>query len=91
MLRNTLKVIYYVKLIFFISRGFEFLYINYKISDSINDKCNMTYEYYIKQPMPAPELRSNIIIAKNPEFINPLERNKNHPLIKINSHLPFIN
>ena len=76
---------------YFISRGFEFLYINYIIFDSINDRCNMTYEYYIKQPMPALELRLNMIIAKNPELINSLDRNKNHPLIRKYSHIPLIN
>ena len=51
----------------------------------------MTYEYYIKQPMPALELRLNMIIAKNPELINSLDRNKNHPLIRKYSHIPLIN
>ena len=76
---------------YFIWKGFEFCHINYKSIDSINDRCNMTYEYYINQPMPALELRLNMIIAKNPESINSLDRTKNHPLIRKYSHIPFNN
>ena len=32
--------------------------------------------------MEAIELKLNMSIAKTPELINPLDRNKNHPLIK---------
>ena len=51
----------------------------------------MTYESYFNQPMQAIELRLNMIIAKNPQLINALDRNKNHPLIRKYSHLPFHN
>ena len=39
--------------------------------------------------MPAIELRLNVILAKNPQLINALDRNKNHPLIRKDSHVPF--
>ena len=41
--------------------------------------------------MPALEVRLNMIIAKNPELIISLDRNRNHPLIRIYSHIAFIN
>ena len=56
---------------------------------TINNLYNMTYEYYIKQPMCMLERRINMIIAKNPQLINSLDRNKSHPLIRNNSHIPF--
>ena len=56
---------------------------------TINIKRNMTYEYYIKNTMPMVEKRINFIIAKNPKLINSLDRNKNHPLIRKFSHIPF--
>ena len=35
------------------------------------------------------ERRISFIIARNPRLINSLDRNKNHPLIRKNSHIPF--
>ena len=49
----------------------------------------MTYEQYMKYPMSMVERQIIFNIAKNPEFINMLDRNKNHPLIRKYSHLPF--
>ena len=57
------------------------------ILKTIDDRCNMTYKYYVKFPMSMLERRININIAKNPELINNLDRNKNHPLIRKNSHI----
>ena len=37
------------------------------------------------------ERRINMIIAKNPQLINSLDRNTNHPLIRKYSHIPFNN
>ena len=51
----------------------------------------MTYEHYIKQPLQAIELKLNMIIAKNPQLINALDRNENQPLIRKYSHIPFNN
>ena len=39
--------------------------------------------------MPMVERRINVIIAKNPQLINSIDRNKNHPLIRKYSHIPF--
>ena len=61
------------------------------IISSISCKCNMSYEYYINNPMPMVERRINFIIAKNPQLINSLDRNKNYPLIRKYSHIPFNN
>ena len=61
------------------------------IINTISCKCNMSYEYYISNPMPMVERRINFIIAKNPQLINSLDRNKNHPLIRKYSHIPFNN
>ena len=41
--------------------------------------------------MQAIELKINIIIAKNPQLNNALDRNKNHPLIGKISHTSFNN
>ena len=49
--------------------------------------CNMSYKYYINQPMSMLERRINFIIARNPRLINSLDRNKNHPLIRKYSHI----
>ena len=61
------------------------------ILKTINDRCRMTYEYYINNPMPLVERRINFIFAKNPKLINNFDRNKNHPIIRKNSHIPFKN
>ena len=53
--------------------------------------CNITYKNYINSPMPMVERRINFFIAKNPQLINSLDRNKNHPLIRKYSHIPFNN
>ena len=51
----------------------------------------MTHEYYIKQPKHMVEFKLNMIIAKNPQLINTLDRHINHPLIRKYSHIPFNN
>ena len=51
--------------------------------------CNMKYEHFIKQPMPAIQLKTNIYLAKHPQLIIALDRNKNHPLIRKVSHISF--
>ena len=60
----------------FVSRGYIFCNINHITIDIVSDKCNMTYEYYINRPMQAIELKLNMIIAKNPQLINSLDRTK---------------
>ena len=56
---------------------------------TIKDRCNMAYEYYKKLPMSMIERRINFNITKNPQLINSLDRNKNHPLIRKYSHIPI--
>ena len=51
------------------------------IIKTISCMCNMSYKYYINQPMSMLERRINMIIDKNPQLINALDRTKNHPLI----------
>ena len=60
------------------------------IINSISDRCN-TYEHYMNQPMHAVETKINMNIAKNQQLRNSLDRNKNHHLIRKNSHKPFNN
>ena len=57
------------------------------IIKTISCMCNMNYRYYINQPMSMLERRIKFIIARNPELINCLNRNKNHPLIRKYSHI----
>ena len=64
--------------------------IKYMIINTISFLYNMTYKYYLNNPMSMLERRINYIIARNPQLINALNRNKNHPLIRkynfINEH-----
>ena len=56
--------------------------INRMIINSISCLCNMSYKYYLNNPMSMLERRINYIIAKNPILINALDKNKKHPLIR---------
>ena len=56
--------------------------INQMIINTISCLCNMSYKYYLNNPMSMLERRINYIIAKNPKLINALDRNKKHPLIR---------
>ena len=73
------------------SKGYKFCCINQMNILIIIDKCKITYENYINSPMPMVERRINFIIGENPILINSFDRNKNHPLIRKNYHLPFSN
>ena len=75
----------------FMSQGYKFCKINEMIIQTISKRCNMTYEHYINQPMHMCEREINMNIAKNPELINSLDRNKNHPLSRKYLHIPFNN
>ena len=57
------------------------------IRNTISCLCNMTYKYYLTNPMSMLERRIYFIINKNPELINVFDRNKNHPLIRKYSHI----
>ena len=82
--KSLLYDIYY-----FTARGYTFCNINQLTIKTISDRCNMTYENYINQPMSMCERKINMNIAKNPQLINSLDRHKNHPLKIKNSHIPF--
>ena len=49
----------------------------------------MTYCFHIKQPMPAVEMKLNMISAKIPYLIFSPNRFHNHPLFRKSSHIPF--
>ena len=59
--------------------------------NSIRGRCNLTYEHYMNQTMCMCELQINLNIAKNPQLIKSLDRNKNHPPIRKYSLIPFNN
>ena len=61
--------------------------INKMIINTISCLCNMTYKYYLNNPMPMVERRINYTIAKNPELIKSLDRNKSHPLVRKYSYI----
>ena len=67
--------------------GYKFDNINHMIISTISCMCNMSYKYYINQPMSMLERRINMIIDKSPQLINVLDRTKNHPLIRKYSHI----
>ena len=67
--------------------GYKFKNINHMIIKTISCKCNMCYKYYINHPMSKLERRIKMIIARNPQLINLLDRTKNHPLIRKYSHI----
>ena len=49
----------------------------------------MTYEHYVRKPMPMGEIKSNQILSRNPYHINYLTRNICHPIIRKYSKIPF--
>ena len=75
----------------FKSRGHKFYSINQMKNNIISDRCNMTYEDNINQPMHMCERKTNMNIAKNPELVNSIDRNKNHPLRGNYPHIAFNN
>ena len=54
---------------------------------TINDRCNMTLEFYKNMPMSMIERRLNIIIAKNPSLIKSPNQTTNHPLFRKYSNI----
>ena len=67
-------------------KGHEFFHIDEMNFTFVNDKKYMTYDYYIKHPMSAVELKLNLIISKNPNLFKSLNRSHIHPLIRKYSH-----
>ena len=76
---------------YFMSRGHKFCKTNEMIVPTISNRRDMTYKHYINQPMSMCERKINLNIARDPHLINSLDRNKNHPLIRTCSHIPFNN
>ena len=71
----------------FTDKGYKFSTI-YEMNITTNiDKMYMTYDYYIKHPMSALELRLNMIISKNPNLIKSLNRSHIHLLIRKYCHI----
>ena len=58
-------LLYYIDC--FKSRGYKNCHINQLSIESLSDRCNMTYEYYMNQPMRSVEVRINIVIPENPQ------------------------
>ena len=71
----------------FIEKGLKFSHIDEMKIISVNDKMYMTYEYYLKNPMPAVEFKVNMIIIKNLHLKKSLNRSHIHPLIRKYSHI----
>ena len=71
----------------FIEKGYMFSHIDEMNIATINDKMYMTYNYYITRPMPAVELKLNMIFSKNPHLIKSLNRSHIHPIIQKYSYI----
>ena len=67
------------------SKGFKFQNINQMTINTVSDRCNMKYEFYMHPPMFPLETKLNIIFAKNPQL---LDQNINNLLIR-KSHISF--
>ena len=76
---------------FFTARGYNVSNINQMAIKTIIGKYNMSYKQYMDQPMCLCERKINMHIARNPQLINLLDRDKNHPLIRKCSHITFKN
>ena len=71
------------------TRGYNVSNINQIAIKTTKDKCNMSFKHYVDQPMSMCERKINMNVAENPELINSLDRDKNHPLIRKYSHVPI--
>ena len=70
------------------SKGYKIRNINQMTINTISDRCNMKYGYYMYPPRFPLETKLNIIIAKNPQL---LDQNTKHLFIRIFSHISFNN
>ena len=68
------------------SIGYKFQSINQMTINTICDRCNMKYEYYIHRSMNLLETKLNISFAKNPQL---LDQNIKHLFIRKYSHISF--
>ena len=73
------------------SMGYKLCWINQMNISVIFDKCNITFENYINNPVDMIERRVNINFAKNPELIYFFDRNINLPLVRKFSHIHLNN
>ena len=71
----------------FTTRGYEFSKINHLTISTMNHRCDITYRYYMKQPMHFLERRFNMVIAKNPHLKIFLDRSHRLCLITWYSHI----
>ena len=55
------------------------------------DKCNMSYKHYMDQPTSMCDRKIKMNFSGNPQLINSLDRDKNHPLIRKLSLIQFNN
>ena len=83
------KILYWID--YFNETGYIFSHIIEMNIETISDKRNMSYNYYIKQPKHTVEIKLNQISARNPHLINALDRAVSHPLLGNFSHVPFNN
>ena len=79
------------QLLFFIDcmkfEGHDLCNINQMTINTINDRCNMTYEYYTHKFLNPLEAKLNIIFAKNPKLLD--NNNIKNLFIKKYSHISF--
>ena len=66
--------------------GYKFENNNQITINTVSDRCNMKYAYYMHLPMFPLETKLNIIIGKYPQL---LDQNINHLLIRKYSHISF--
>ena len=78
------SLIYYIECLK--KNGFKFENTNQMTINTVSDRCNMKYEYYMHPPMFPLETKLNIFIAKYPRI---LDQNINHLLIRKYSHISF--
>ena len=72
-----------------ISNGRIFSHIQKMRIKTISNKSYVKCESYLNQPMQMIERRLNMIIAKNLQLINSLNRSSDHPLFRKFIHNPF--
>ena len=78
------SLLYYIE--FLKINGYKFENFIQMTINTVSDRCNMKYEYYMHPPMFPLETKLNIFIAKYPRV---LDQNINHLLIRKYSHTSF--
>ena len=75
------------RIVNFIDKGHIFSHIDEMNITTVNDKMYMTYDYYIKHPMSAVELKLIKNISKNANLTKSLNRSHIHPLFRKYSYI----